>query len=241
MGSRSPTQLIVNADDFGASPGVNRGIVEAHERGIVTSASLMVSGIAAAEAAQLGRTRPTLGLGLHVDLHAWRVQRRPWSRVRSEEKLKAEVSKELAAQLEEFRRLMGRDPSHIDSHHHRHRVEPLPSLFADVARELRVPLRHFAPGIRFCGDFYGQDGKGRPKPEAIAPQALVELLSRLPSGVTELGCHPGYADGLKAWYREERHQEIRSLCDARVRAAVDSSGISLLSFDDLEGFGCGTA
>ena len=48
-------RLIVNADDFGQSPGVNRGIIEAHQHGIVTSASLMVSWPAAAEAAAYGR------------------------------------------------------------------------------------------------------------------------------------------------------------------------------------------
>jgi predicted glycoside hydrolase/deacetylase ChbG (UPF0249 family) len=225
--------LVVNADDFGSSRGVNRGIMEAHERGIVTSASLMVYGAAAGEAARYGRARPELGLGLHVDLRSWRVDKRPWSRVRSERKLKAAVVKELRGQLEEFQRLIGRDPSHLDSHHHRHRIEPLPSIFSELAQELEIPLRHFTPAIRFCGDFYGQDGQGRPKPEAILPHALVALLGRLPSGVTELGCHPGYTDGLKAWYRNERVQEIRSLCDARVRRAVERFGITLISFREI--------
>ena len=56
--------VIVNADDFGFSPGVSRGIVAAHERGIVTSASLMVRWPAAA----YGRAHPALSVGLHVDL-----------------------------------------------------------------------------------------------------------------------------------------------------------------------------
>src|SRR5262249_22921163 len=60
--------LIVNADDFGRSAGVNRGIIQAHEQGIVTSASLMVHWPAAREAAEYGRGRPGLSLGLHFDL-----------------------------------------------------------------------------------------------------------------------------------------------------------------------------
>ena len=56
--------LIVNADDFGQSPGVNRGIIEAHEHGIVTSASLMVRWPAAASAAAYAREHARLGLGL---------------------------------------------------------------------------------------------------------------------------------------------------------------------------------
>ncbi|MBA2449837.1 MAG: ChbG/HpnK family deacetylase, partial [Chloroflexi bacterium] len=60
--------MIVNADDFGFSPGVSRGIVAAHERGIVTSASLMVRWPAAVAAAAYGRAHPALSVGLHVDL-----------------------------------------------------------------------------------------------------------------------------------------------------------------------------
>ena len=59
---------IVNADDFGQSAGINRGIVEAHERGIVTSASLMVRWPAASAAAAYARAHPRLSVGLHVDL-----------------------------------------------------------------------------------------------------------------------------------------------------------------------------
>ena len=61
-------KLIVNADDFGASAGVNRGVVEAHVRGVVTSTSLMVKGAGATGAAALARLHPRLGVGLHWDL-----------------------------------------------------------------------------------------------------------------------------------------------------------------------------
>src|SRR5262249_59174838 len=70
--------LIVNADDCGQSFGVNWGIIEAHERGIVTSASLMVRWPAAAEAAVYGRQHPNLSLGLHVDLGEWACRDGHW-------------------------------------------------------------------------------------------------------------------------------------------------------------------
>src|SRR5688572_28379081 len=70
--------LIVNADDFGFSPGVNRGIAEAHERGIVTSASLMVRWPAAAAAASYARARPELSVGLHLDLGEWVLRDGAW-------------------------------------------------------------------------------------------------------------------------------------------------------------------
>jgi hopanoid biosynthesis associated protein HpnK len=61
-------RLIVNADDFGFTSGVNRAIVEAHSRGVVTSATLMANGMAFAEAAQLAKTVPALSVGCHVVL-----------------------------------------------------------------------------------------------------------------------------------------------------------------------------
>ena len=74
----SHRELIVNADDFGRSPGVNRGIVRAHEHGVVTSASLMVRWAAAPEAARYARERPDLSLGLHVDLGEWEYRDGRW-------------------------------------------------------------------------------------------------------------------------------------------------------------------
>lgn len=61
-------RLIINADDFGLTPGVNRAIVEAHEHGVVTSATLMANGQAFADAVGLARSRPRLGVGCHIVL-----------------------------------------------------------------------------------------------------------------------------------------------------------------------------
>jgi len=61
-------ELIINADDFGLSPGANRGIIEAWQRGILTSTSLMVRGAAFEEAAELAKAHPGLQVGLHLTL-----------------------------------------------------------------------------------------------------------------------------------------------------------------------------
>ena len=70
--------LIVNADDFGQSSGINRGIIEAHEHGIVTSTSLMSRWPGAVEAAQYARTHPELSVGLHIDLGEWEYREGNW-------------------------------------------------------------------------------------------------------------------------------------------------------------------
>jgi hopanoid biosynthesis associated protein HpnK len=67
--------LIVTGDDFGAAPETNAGIIEAHRQGILTSASLMVTGAAAGDAVRLARESPDLAVGLHLVL----VQGRPAS------------------------------------------------------------------------------------------------------------------------------------------------------------------
>src|SRR5215470_4057612 len=96
--------LIVNADDFGQSHSVNGGIMEAHERGIVTSASLMVRWPAASEAATYAQQHPRLSVGLHVDLGEWACQEGVWSAVYEVTPTKdaAAVRTEVARQLTEF-------------------------------------------------------------------------------------------------------------------------------------------
>ena len=228
--------LIVNADDFGLSPGVNHGIVRAHHDGIVTSASLMVRQPGAAEAADYARQCPSLSVGLHLDLGEWIYRGGEWSalyQVVPTDDVGA-ARDETARQLEAFLRLLGRPPTHVDSHQHVHRSEPLLGIAQSLAADLRVPLRHFAPGVRYCGDFYGQGGRGEPLPHLITPAALAEVIRALPPGVTELACHPGDDPTLDSPYRDERIAEVGALCHPMVRAALGAGGAKLVSFSDLE-------
>ena len=225
--------LIVNADDFGLSRGVNRGIAAAREEGIVTSASLMVKQPAAEEAAAYARRQPPFDVGLHVELQERRPRLRPWSRTRrSGQAHLDEVRVDVEEQLTRFRELMGEDPSHLDSHHHGHRHEPARSILLDLAQRLGIPLRESGGGIGFCGDFYGQQN-GRAWPEGIQPAALVELLECFLPGVTELCTHPGYADDAHTHYKSERAVEVETLCEPSVRAAIDRLGIRLITFREL--------
>jgi chitin disaccharide deacetylase len=227
--------LIVNADDFGQSAGVNRGIIEAHEHGIVTSASLMVRWPAAQEAAEYARRHPELSLGIHFDFAEWACRNGEWRKlyeVVPVEDAKA-VAREAARQLAAFRRLVGREPTHIDSHQHHHRQESLRPIFDEMAEQMGIPLRSCSPQVRYCGDFYGQDDRGTPYPELISPEALIRLLTDLPPGCTELGCHPGLPEGLDSMYLKERAIEVKTLCDAKVRAAIDALGLELRTFGDV--------
>jgi predicted glycoside hydrolase/deacetylase ChbG (UPF0249 family) len=227
--------LIVNADDFGQSLGVNRGIIEAHERGIVTSASLMVRWPAAVHAANYGRAHPNLSLGLHVDLGEWAFRDETWMPFYEVGPLDdtAAVADELSRQLAIFHRLVGQDPTHLDSHQHIHHQEPVRSILVELAHQLAVPLRHHSPEVRYCGDFYGQEGTGKPLPENISVDTLLNILAALPPGITELGCHPGDGRGLDSMYRNERIVEVGVLCHPRIHEAIVAMGIELRSFHGM--------
>ena len=225
--------LIVNADDFGLSHGINRGIIHAHVHGLVTSASLMVRGTAAAQAAELARDHPKLSVGLHVDMGEWIYRDGDWKAVyevlppdASSEAVEEEVRHQIAI----FREITGSDPTHFDSHQHVHRDEPLRSILSSISASLGVPLRHCVSSIAYCGAFYGQADKAWPNHEAISAENLGYILQNLPAGMTELACHPGLDADYESVYRMERPMEVAALCDPTVLSLVRSEGITLCSF-----------
>lgn len=227
--------LIVNADDLGLSAGVNRGIARAHEHGIVTSASLMVRAPHAPAAAAYARAHPQLSVGLHLDMGEWHYTGEAWIAAYEVVPLDdpVAVAREVDAQLQRFAALVGAPPTHLDSHQHVHREEPLRTILGGHGERLGVPVRDLAAGIRYDGSFYGQGGRGEPYPEGIEAAGLLTLLEALPEGVTELGCHPALDDESGSSYGEERTRETATLCHPEVRAAIERRGIRLASFAAL--------
>ena len=226
--------LIVNADDFGQSPGINRGIIEAHERGIVTTASLMTRWPAAGEAATYAREHPEFSVGLHLDLGEWVCRAGKWAQLYRVIPLddRVAVEREVSQQFDVFRDLMGRPPTHVNSHQHIHMREPVRSVTLQICQSLGIPLRVLSPEINYYTKFYGQTGEGLPIPTYISLERMIEILSNLPAGLTVLTCHPGYAEDLKTMYKTERRDELKVLCDPRVQATIDALGIKLCSFND---------
>jgi predicted glycoside hydrolase/deacetylase ChbG (UPF0249 family) len=232
----SGRSLIVNADDFGLSTGVNLGIVQAYDSGIVTSASLMVHMPAAAAAAALARERPLLSLGLHLDVGEWRWERGGWSPVYERAPPNDFQGLEAAVfeQLDLFRRLVGSEPTHLDSHQHAHKRNPLQSIVCRLATHLGVPVRHFCTRVSYCGAFYGQNEEGRPVHGRLRDRFLVDTIEGLQEEVTELCCHPAAQLDFQSPYATERLMELKLLCSPVVREAVDRSGVALASFADLK-------
>ena len=249
-------RLIVNADDYGRTPGVNEGTLEAHRSGIVTEATVMILEPAASDGIRAAHERaPRLGLGLHCMLTGGVAPASPPGSLptlapggrlaKNREALAAvldpeEVRRELSAQIALFERAAGRLPSHLDSHHHSALHPSVAPVFAEIAGELSLPVRAASPealetlrrrGLRvpdfFADGFYG---------DGATVENLLEILASLPEGTSELMCHPGRADAaLRAGssYAVEREGEIAALCDPRVRARIADLSIALVGFGSL--------
>ena len=149
-------QLVVNADDFGISRGVNRGIIEAHQGGLVTSASLMANLPAAEDALTRATICPDLGLGLHLTLTAGRPLSPPeqvstlvdgngqflvlgtlLARLSTGKVQGDQIRRELSAQIEWALR-RGVRPDHVDSHHHVHVHPRVAPIVIALAREHQI-------------------------------------------------------------------------------------------------------
>lgn len=217
---------IVNADDFGAGAGINRGVVEAHRMGVVSSASLMVNMPGAREAVELARDLPRLSVGLHVNLTN---ETGPPVVARDDV---AGVRQELHSQWDAFEALTGRRPTHLDAHHNLHRDQLLAPLFLDFARQKGVPLRENCE-VRYFSEFYGQwDGESHLEQIQVA-SLLTMLETRMADGFTELSCHPGWiSDDFPTSYGVERHTELATLCDPRVARKFVELDIRLINYRD---------
>jgi predicted glycoside hydrolase/deacetylase ChbG (UPF0249 family) len=270
----SRKQLVVNADDFGFTPDVNAGIVEAHREGILTATTLMANGDAFADAVRLARETPRLDIGCHLVLIGGNslVTQRPFPAtapqlVAALAAGRLRVYDELAAQV---RRILesGLRPTHLDTHKHTHLAPPVLDAVARLAEDFDIrwvrrpfdfplhALRKSVPsakrltsgalaimrrrfhrvlerhGCRTTDHFAGFQITGR-----FRTAELVELMSEIPEGTTELMVHPGHCgSALRAAptrLKESREAELAALVAPEVRSAMLRHGIGLVNYTEL--------
>lgn len=268
-------RLIVNADDYGLTAGVSRAILLAHHTGILTSTTFMVNFPWAGEMAAQLAGAPRLGVGLHLNLTTGapvlppdqvpslvgpdgrfgRDLLRLLRRVRP-----AEAEREWSAQLERFVALVGRLPTHLDTHRYLQAWPPLCRAMLAVARRYGVaavralPPDFFPPGtfprwspagpvlravLRRTSALIRQSGLRAPDRTLAGDLDLPGLLARLDragEGVTEIVTHPGEVDDqLRALssLRDQRAVELAALTAPEARERVERLGLQLIHFGDL--------
>lgn len=135
---------MVNADDFGFTHDVNAGIVEAHQRGILTAATLMANGAAFADAVRLARQTPTLDVGCHLVLVSGKsiltgapLPQSVGALLRAIALRRIDVYAELAAQIRHILEA-GIQPTHLDTHKHTHIAPPVLDAVARAAGEFGI-------------------------------------------------------------------------------------------------------
>ncbi len=199
---------------------MNDGIVEAHERGILTSTSLMVERPAAEQAVALARDHPRLSVGLHFEDDTPELDQ------------PGHAARQFAAQLSRFRELAGSEPTHVDSHHHVHMTRM--ATFVRLVEPLGVPLRGDGR-VPYLGEFYAHPAPGVVDLDRIREPFLLRLLGAAADGAgfIELGCHPGRVTGeLRSSYAEAREIELATLTDPGLRAKIEALGLTLASYRD---------
>jgi len=208
--------LIVNGDEFGISEGVNRAIVEAYRRGVLTSTSLMVNRAAGEDAAARSREVAGLDVGLHLECDG-----APETAVTV-----------VRDQFVRFERLLGRPPTHVDGYRDAHLRPPWLPHVLKFAGRCGVPVRGRSPVAPV--DYSLGPWGGRSHLEQVGVESLIAILHQIPPGITELVCHPGYDDPtLSASDPARRGAELAALCDPRVREAMATAAIRLIGFRQL--------
>ena len=178
--------LIVNADDFGFTLGVNAGIVDAHKNGILTATTLMANGAAFDDAVRLAKETPSLDVGCHLVLIGGKsiagdvdLPASPAALVRAVIAGRIPIYGELLAQVRKIA-AAGIDPTHLDTHKHTHLLPPVLNAVARISAETGIKWvrRPFDAKLNYHA----------PRKKRIVASALRLLRSRTDSVLRKHGC-----------------------------------------------------
>jgi len=225
-------KLIVNADDFGYSKGINYGIIEAHRNGIVNSTTMMMNMPGVSHAVGLAKENPNLKVGIHLVLTCGKplltdvptlVDQDGFFK-KNRDILESNISleeleREWTAQVEKFLET-GLTLTHIDSHHHVHTVPRFLPIVQKLSKKYNLSVRrvsdHALEGVPpysdvFLHEFYG---------EGATYDYFEKIVTQVQDGQTvEVMCHPGYLDHEvlnNSSYAKDRVTEVEILTSIKL-------------------------
>jgi len=249
-------RVVFNADDFGSHPRISRGIIEAMQRGVVRSTTVLANMVTDEELSWLAKM-PDISVGAHLNLtkgtpvtpfpldfldeHGGFSKELVFSPAGGPVLPADAVRAELEAQVSRLE-AGGLSLDHLDSHHHVHGFASVLDVVVELARDRELAVRTTCPWMsahlsaqgvrhpeRLITGFFGKNN--------IGEEHLMELLQDvLESGVpvAEVMCHPGFSDGQPeghTGYREERELELQTLCSPGLAAWLNEEGIAVGKYD----------
>lgn len=240
-------QLIVTADDFGLCAEVNQAVIEAHTKGILTAASLMVAAPAAKEAVVMAKSHPTLKVGLHfvcVDGFGLTLKKPfsshlVWAGVKYffSPVWRGRLQTELETQMEAFLKT-GFVCDHLDAHNHFHLHPVVREIVLSLACEYNIhKVRWPAPApwsgalkkrLDRAGLKYNDHTLGLKETGQMTEKVWLKKIPQIKEGLTEAYCHPAIAPctALDKWLKGYNCVgEFKALISPRVKRAIEKAGI----------------
>lgn len=237
-------KLIINADDFGLRPGIDRGVRLLLEAGAISSVSVLVNQSSSRDALSFLQRNPQFGAGLHLDLDSYFYEAGFCTDHRGKflvpelffdnPVLLQRIADDLQEQIERFADCVGRKPDHLDGHHH---VHLFPAVLPMVVKYL---VEAQIPAVRFIKSFYQLSSERAAAMELLEKngiafaEKLVIGTTLPPAGSacsTEMLVHPA-ADlpEEEPW----RIEQLRQLLSGAFQRKLQAGGFKMIKFSDLE-------
>ncbi|MCF1684654.1 MAG: carbohydrate deacetylase [Tetragenococcus koreensis] len=244
--------LIINADDFGYSEGINLGIVAAHKKGILTSTTMLANMPGFEHGVELAQNYPNLGIGVHLTLTCGKPLLNDVPSISDNDSFHSlsfyegdfsvnpdEVYREWRAQIEKIL-LTGIKPTHLDSHHHVNSFGPMKEIFIELAQKYNLPVRNnfdvpscLKTTKKFSMDFDQlADEKEIWKPITI--KNLIQDCKEYHS--VECMCHPGFIDNVvlnNSGLRDLRAHTCGELQNEKYKEVFEENNIVLGNYRDI--------
>src|SRR3989344_3854413 len=238
----SNKKLIVNADDFGRTHGINLGVLESFNNGIVTSATIMINMPFAQEAIQISAIHQ-IPLGLHLNITSGefftgsnylfgdkgKVKNMYKNGGALTSKDMGLIIKEYEAQIAKFFKITQKMPSHLDHHHNVQKISGYLKPYIDFIASLKIPTRTRSHTTRvkrpdfIIESFFSE--------KELTKAHLMNIISSLKNGVSELITHPSLITGesLDSYTENPRYKQMKLLTDPEIKQAVGKAGVRLIS------------
>ena len=240
-------RLIMNADDFGYSRGVNYGIIDCYKNGIVRSATIMAGMPGFDHAVELAKENKGLGVGVHLTLTCYKPVLENHKTIVNEKGYfdrslytkenimnidLEEIYKEFEAQIEKVKNA-GIEITHLDSHHHVHTIKEIKPVMERILAKYDLPVRgglnyeiDYDKVVGFKGTFYNKE---------VNINGFKELLKG-DMEVFDVMSHPAYLDNLVfelSSYNTKRMDELELLTSEEIKTLIKENNIDLANYRDI--------